>query len=213
MKCTFVASSTYSYPSISSNSLPGSISSKDSLLLLEAAPLLPPPGNPALPWSSLQNPWGTCQPVMAPVSHLYRSKHFSRGCQEVKALSTNALRATEGSGSNVRRSPSVQLMPLVKAVLPSAPSSPPANVFYHPQDGCRLVHASSTLPSRASFTRESRSHFGGLRHTAGLRQKAGNNVGTQAENIHVPLEGLSFSPRFFPRIYPTPKEEGKHNAH
>ena len=71
----------------------------------------------------------------------------------------------------------------VKAMLLSAPSSLPANVLYHPQDGCRLVHASSELRLRVSFIRESRLHFGGLCHTAGLRQKAGNNVGTQAETF------------------------------
>lgn len=74
-------------------------------------------------------------------------------------------------------------MLLVKAMLPSAPSSPPANMLYHPQDCCRLVHASSELRLRASFIRESCLHCGGLCHTAGLQQKAGNNVGTQAETF------------------------------
>ena len=104
--------------------------------------------------------------------------------------------------------PRVQLMLPVKAMLLSAPSSPPANVLYHPQDGCRLVHASSELRLRVSFIRKSRLHFGGLCHTAGLRQKAGNNMGTQAETFCVPLEGLFFF--FFPsfsKSIPPPKRK------
>jgi len=200
MKCTFAASSTCSFPSISSNSLPGSVSSKD---CAADGPPLPPPGSPALLGSSL-------------LGRSYRSARddphylsveeqtFLRGLSRSYSLSTNTFRATEGSGSNVLRR--VQLLLLVKAMLPSAPSSPPANALHHPPDGCRLVHASGKLRSPASFTGESRLRFGGLCHTAGRWQRAGNNAGTQAETFTSHWKAFFFF-FAFPKCIPPPKRK------
>lgn len=96
----------------------------------------------------------------------------------------------------------VQLVLLVKVTMSSAPPSPSANMLYHPHDGCCLVLASSKLQLHASFIRESRLHFRGRCHTAGLGQKAGNNVGTQAETLT--SHWKAFPP---PQSIPPPKRK------
>lgn len=99
MKCTFVASSTYSYPSISSSSLPGSISSKGALLLLEAVPLLPGTRHSLRLLSRIPGTPGYLPAHNDTFSYLHISKQFPEGCQEEKVF-LQTLRATDGSGPN-----------------------------------------------------------------------------------------------------------------
>lgn len=67
--------------------------------------------------------------------------------------------------------PRVKLMLLGKASPLFSSTHPMAVAFWAQAVSChRVCHSSGDLPS----------HFGGLCHAAGVQQKAGNNVGTQA---------------------------------
>lgn len=77
-------------------------------------------------------------------------------------------------------------------------------MLQHPPDGRGLVGTGSELSPCVSLFRGSPSHFGGLCHTAGLWQKAGNNVGT-GRNSPAPTShwkaffgSLTSSPNFSP---------------
>lgn len=192
MKCTFVASSAYSCPSVSSSSLPASVSSGGSATAGGCSSVPTSGAPPELPLASSWETLSIGVPTVTPVSFPERSKHSSKGCWEVKVF----LYACKGSWFGIRRS------------LGASPAaSPPALC---PRGGRRLGHVSCRLQLCASCVWESCLHFGGLCHTAGPQQKSWEQCGNSGRNIHVPLEGPFLS---FPQIYPTPKEEGKHNAY
>lgn len=189
MKCTFVASSTYSYPSISSDSLPGSISSKDSAAGgRSSAPTSREPSVLLLFSPETLGHRGTCQPVATPISYLQRSKHFSKGRQEAKTFLQTHPRPQKGLGLMYCRRPRSNsccqgraalsiLFPTSKRVLPPTRLLSPRLRKQRVAIAC-VIHRGISLtfwrPVSYSWT-----------PAKGWEQR-----GSTGRNIHVPLESL-----------------------
>lgn len=205
MKCTFVASSTYSYPSTSSDSLPGSMSSKDSAAGgCSSAPTSREPSVLLLFSPETLGHGGTCQPVVTPISYLQRSKHFSNGSQEAKTFLQTHPRPQKGLGLMYCRRPRSNSCCWLRPCCSQHPLPR--------QQTCSTTHktivASSTQAASCDRVHHSLGNLAYILEACVIQLDSGKRLGTTWEHRQEhprPTGKPFFSP--FPKSSPPPKRK------